>query len=241
MQPSTTVGGAVSADYRRTVLGVLSEVLLVSVLLALPATAGVFTVRANRRAGAATGPERAAIAAVVVALGALGVAALIGATPRVGILAAALLGGSVVGWAPLARHWAARGLVAWAVTLDAGILFLAYVTAWTATADLALVGVVLSSALILLEAFVLLIGAGYLWELVDGLARRTWSSYVGASGPVVAGPRPFVSLHVPIHNEPPDLVIGTVEALLALEYDDYEVLVIDNNTDDPDLWEPVAA
>ncbi|WP_278259131.1 glycosyltransferase [Nocardioides convexus] len=36
-------------------------------------------------------------------------------------------------------------------------------------------------------------------------------------------------------------MIATLEALLRLEYDDYEVLVVDNNTDDPLLWGPVEA
>jgi cellulose synthase/poly-beta-1,6-N-acetylglucosamine synthase-like glycosyltransferase len=33
--------------------------------------------------------------------------------------------------------------------------------------------------------------------------------------------------------------VATLERLLELEYDDYEVLVLDNNTDDPALWQPV--
>lgn len=56
---------------------------------------------------------------------------------------------------------------------------------------------------------------------------------------VPAGQGPKVSIHVPCHAEPPELVISTLDRLAALEYDDYEVLVIDNNTADPDLWRPV--
>ena len=51
---------------------------------------------------------------------------------------------------------------------------------------------------------------------------------------------PKVSLHLPICNEPPHMVRQTLDALAALDYDDYEVLVIDNNTMDPHIWEPVA-
>ena len=50
---------------------------------------------------------------------------------------------------------------------------------------------------------------------------------------------PMVSIHVPIHNEPPEMVIETINALAALDYPDYEVLIIDNNTKDPDIWRPV--
>jgi glycosyltransferase involved in cell wall biosynthesis len=50
-----------------------------------------------------------------------------------------------------------------------------------------------------------------------------------------------VSIHVPTHNEPPDLVIETLDALARLDYDNYEVLVIDNNTPDESLWRPLEA
>ena len=52
-------------------------------------------------------------------------------------------------------------------------------------------------------------------------------------------PAPKVSVHVPIHNEPPAMVIETLEALAALDYPDYEVVVVDNNTADPAVWRPV--
>ncbi|MBM2830795.1 MAG: cellulose synthase, partial [Gammaproteobacteria bacterium] len=52
---------------------------------------------------------------------------------------------------------------------------------------------------------------------------------------------PKVSVHVPIHNEPPEMVRQTLKALAQLDYPDYEVLVIDNNTMDPAIWQPVQA
>ncbi|EIC21371.1 glycosyltransferase [Thiorhodovibrio frisius] len=52
---------------------------------------------------------------------------------------------------------------------------------------------------------------------------------------------PFVSIHVPAYNEPPALLIETLDALAALDYPHFEVLVIDNNTKDPDVWQPVCA
>jgi len=52
---------------------------------------------------------------------------------------------------------------------------------------------------------------------------------------------PRVSVHVPAYNEPPDLLIETLDALAALDYPSFEVLVIDNNTKDPAVWEPVQA
>jgi exo-beta-1,3-glucanase (GH17 family)/cellulose synthase/poly-beta-1,6-N-acetylglucosamine synthase-like glycosyltransferase len=52
---------------------------------------------------------------------------------------------------------------------------------------------------------------------------------------------PMVSIHVPAYNEPPDMLIQTLDALARLNYPRYEVLVIDNNTKDPAVWQPVEA
>jgi exo-beta-1,3-glucanase (GH17 family)/cellulose synthase/poly-beta-1,6-N-acetylglucosamine synthase-like glycosyltransferase len=50
---------------------------------------------------------------------------------------------------------------------------------------------------------------------------------------------PKVSVHVPAYNEPPDMLIETLDALAQLDYPDFEVLVIDNNTQDEAVWRPV--
>lgn len=50
---------------------------------------------------------------------------------------------------------------------------------------------------------------------------------------------PKVSVHVPAYNEPPQMMIETLDALAALDYPDFEVIVIDNNTRDPAIWQPV--
>ncbi|MCK5829099.1 MAG: glycosyltransferase [Methylococcales bacterium] len=50
---------------------------------------------------------------------------------------------------------------------------------------------------------------------------------------------PKVSIHVPIHNEPPDMVKKTLAALAELDYPSLEVLIMDNNTKDPAVWQPV--
>ena len=52
---------------------------------------------------------------------------------------------------------------------------------------------------------------------------------------------PFVSIHVPAYNEPPDMLNETLDALAALDYPNYEVVVVDNNTKDPAVWQPVQA
>ena len=52
---------------------------------------------------------------------------------------------------------------------------------------------------------------------------------------------PKVSIHVPAYNEPPAMLIETLDALARLDYPDFEVLVIDNNTSDAAVWRPVEA
>ena len=58
--------------------------------------------------------------------------------------------------------------------------------------------------------------------------------------PVPPGARePFVSIHLACCNEPPEMVIATLDSLAALDWSRYEVVVVDNNTRDEALWRPV--
>jgi exo-beta-1,3-glucanase (GH17 family)/cellulose synthase/poly-beta-1,6-N-acetylglucosamine synthase-like glycosyltransferase len=54
-----------------------------------------------------------------------------------------------------------------------------------------------------------------------------------------SAPQPKVSIHLACCNEPPEMVIATIASLQALDYSNYEVLVVDNNTRDETLWQPV--
>jgi len=46
---------------------------------------------------------------------------------------------------------------------------------------------------------------------------------------------------VPAHNEPPEILIDTLNSLAKLNYKNYEVLVIDNNTKNEKIWKPVES
>jgi hypothetical protein len=52
-------------------------------------------------------------------------------------------------------------------------------------------------------------------------------------------PAPFVSIHLACCNEPPEMVIETIDSLLELDWPVFEVLVVDNNTSDASRWQPV--
>jgi cellulose synthase/poly-beta-1,6-N-acetylglucosamine synthase-like glycosyltransferase len=79
------------------------------------------------------------------------------------------------------------------------------------------------------------------FELAETVWGRVWRRRYQPLPAPEGAPLPKVSIHLPICNEPPQMVRQTLDALAALDYPDFEVLVVDNNTADPALWEPVAA
>ena len=58
-----------------------------------------------------------------------------------------------------------------------------------------------------------------------------------------SGDRPWFSIHVATHDEPPAVVMSTLDHLARMAFDRarFEVIVLDNNTADPALWMPVRA
>lgn len=50
---------------------------------------------------------------------------------------------------------------------------------------------------------------------------------------------PFVSIHVPAYKEQPDVLAETLTALSKLDYPNYEVLVVINNTPEEFYWKPI--
>lgn len=75
-------------------------------------------------------------------------------------------------------------------------------------------------------------------------AEAVWCSRARRPAPPVSAalvPLPKISIHVPTYREPPALLAETLRSLADLDYPDFEVLVIDNNTTDERLWKPVEA
>jgi len=152
-------------------------------------------------------------------------------------LAAVLLSGALLGRRPDIR---VQGKLLMAVlaqvfcaTLTAVLLAMSnkYLSAWAGTVwGVLIAGQVLLLALLLADTF----------ELAETVWGRIWKRrWTPVPAPQDAK-LPKVSIHIPICNEPPHMVRQTLDALAALDYPDFEVLVIDNNTKDPALWEPVA-
>jgi cellulose synthase/poly-beta-1,6-N-acetylglucosamine synthase-like glycosyltransferase len=102
------------------------------------------------------------------------------------------------------------------------------------------IGVLSSAALFagLLGVLVLLLVEAHEW------AEALWSRHRAHADcpPHTSAERwPKVSVHVPAYAEPPEMVIETLRALVALDYPNFEVIVVDNNTVDDRLWQPVEA
>ena len=120
----------------------------------------------------------------------------------------------------------ACGLVTWSATLPFNF-YLSWID-WTML-------VLLFPAQIAILAILLING----FEFTEVLWRRGWVRHAGLLPPDPVEKQPFVSIHLACYNEPPEMVFVTLDSLAELKYENYEVLVIDNNTKDPAIWKPV--
>jgi cellulose synthase/poly-beta-1,6-N-acetylglucosamine synthase-like glycosyltransferase len=135
------------------------------------------------------------------------------------------------------RSWNAAGHAAFTAIVGAVTAFLVYAVHALLEARLGPASLVFASCIFLLQLGTLVLLVANMYEIVDVVCRVHWARQHGPKR--VVGYTPKVSIHVPIHAEPPDLVIETLDALARLDYADYEVLIIDNNTADESLWRPV--
>lgn len=101
---------------------------------------------------------------------------------------------------------------------------------------------VISWAFLLVANIVLmLIMLGDGLELVERIWLQRWTRRYNPLERIPGVRTKKVSVHVPAYNEPPDMLIETLRKLAQLNYPDFEVLVIDNNTKEEDTWRPVEA
>ncbi len=217
------------------VAGVLSTIVLLSPI-PLPAGRGVGVWPWSRRL------LLAVIATAATDLIAGAILEGIGATRRNVAWSVIVLSACSLIWLPFTRRWSARAHLCWSATTLMFGAYLAFMLQWTVSSGLPAASEAGGLVLWVLELWASLLAAAYLWELCDTLGSEWWRRRVPRGSTVHAPDQlPFVSLHVPAHNEPPDMVIDTVTALLALDYPRYEIVVIDDNTDDEALWRPVEA
>jgi len=227
---------------------VLAALVLAGIISAPIGTLGLLLhARQWRRTAGAWPTARRLIFAVggTVVLGVIVVAVLrlLGDSEHLAIDAAAGFVVASLVWLPVTRRWNARGHLCWSSAIFLFVVYLAFVLQWTLDSHLGTASTIGGLVLWLLEVCAALLACAYLWEICDALGSEHWRrrSIRPAPGKVPYSELPFVSLHVPAHNEPPDMVLDTLRSLSRLDYPHYEIVVIDDNTDDEELWRPLEA
>jgi len=140
-----------------------------------------------------------------------------------GLVARTLL----IGWSYLAA------LLIVAILL-AGVYYLVYSVLQAAADPLGPIVWFGSVVLLLLELAALGLSLSYAFEVLDVLSRRR-----KPGPPFDPTHTPFVALQVPTYNEPVEVVSRTLESLARLDYANYIVQVVDNNTKERAVWRPL--
>ncbi|HLO32526.1 MAG TPA: glycosyltransferase [Anaerolineales bacterium] len=141
-------------------------------------------------------------------------------------------------WIALLSSWNAFGQVTWAMTLLATLLFVIYSFMVTAFTPLNTISFVIALDFFVIEAIALFMALTHAYESLDLFCRVKWRRLINRMKPI-AGYTPMVSLHVPAYNEPPEVVASTLNSLARLDYPNYEVLVVDNNTPGEENWRKI--
>ena len=144
-------------------------------------------------------------------------------------------------WLPATHRWTARAHLCWTSSTLLVTAYLGLALRGTLTSHLGALSIVGGLLLWLCELGAAVLSCAYLWEVCEALGTEHWRrrrapGIVAGSGD---GDLPMVSLHVPVHNEPPDMVMDTLRTLERLDYPRYEIVLIDDNTEDEALWRPV--
>lgn len=139
------------------------------------------------------------------------------------------------------KGWGLGGVISMAVLLQACITTL--VVAWNLPGDYyytlrdfvvlggLIIGMALTSAVLMIYAV----------EFSEVMFKRQWRRIYARIAPLPADQELMVSIHLACYNEPPEMVIATIESLQKLDYKNHEVIVVDNNTKDEAKWKPIEA
>jgi cellulose synthase/poly-beta-1,6-N-acetylglucosamine synthase-like glycosyltransferase len=161
--------------------------------------------------------------------------------------------------------WNPAGHAAWLFAVEAGCLYVLIAAAYVLLLPASLIGLLLGIVLLGMQLASIILALSYSHELLDVVCRRRWRRPEGCpprlarrdrSSRQARGTRaaafqgqadpswtPRVALHVPCHDEPPEVLERTLRTLARLDYprESYQVFVVDNNTTNPEVWQPVEA
>src|SRR5579859_6314517 len=223
----------------------LAALLLAGIVAApLGSIALLLPIRARRgRPGAWSTTRRfllALIGTVVLIALVAGVLELLGLTEHRLIVGIAGVAFASLVWLPATRQWSARAHLCWASSVFLFVVYLTYALDWTFASHLGPASTAGGVLLWVFELLAAVMSCAYLWEICDALGTEHWRRRITAEVrlPAADADLPMISLHVPAHNEPPEMVLETLRSLLRLDYPRYEIVVIDD-TDDELLWRPV--
>jgi hypothetical protein len=132
-------------------------------------------------------------------------------------------------WILTLSDWNAAGQITWAMALITSGLFVIYTFLLTAFSPLNPLSFVFALLFFVLEAITLMLALAHLHESLDVVCRVHWQRLVEKLESI-PGYLPMVSLQVPAYNEPVEVLEKTLSSLDQLNYPNFEVLVVDNNT-----------
>jgi cellulose synthase/poly-beta-1,6-N-acetylglucosamine synthase-like glycosyltransferase len=132
--------------------------------------------------------------------------------------------------------WNAIGQVFFGGYVAAALAYLVFAAGVTVAGGLSIVASLASAFLFVLEAVALFLTATFAFETCDVLCRTRHSRRFPEPDRSFT---PFVSLQIPAYNEPPEMLIETIKTAESIDYPNFEIVVIDNNTTDPETWQPV--
>jgi cellulose synthase/poly-beta-1,6-N-acetylglucosamine synthase-like glycosyltransferase len=155
------------------------------------------------------------------------------------VLSLVALGFGVL-WIFLLPNWNGLGQTTWTMSILAAVLYTAYCFAVTSFTPLNPLGFLFSFVLFSAELFAIGLSLSFTFEMLDVCTRFRWNHLALPAQPV-DGYTPMVSLQVPTYNEPVEVVEATLRGLARMNYPNYEVLLIDNNTPDEATWRPLEA
>jgi cellulose synthase/poly-beta-1,6-N-acetylglucosamine synthase-like glycosyltransferase len=141
-------------------------------------------------------------------------------------------------WIIRLHDWNAAGQVTWSMTLLTTGLFIIYTFMLTAFSPLNPLSFLFALVFFFLEAITLLLALAHMHESLDVVCRTAWHRLVEKLEPI-PDYLPMISLQVPAYNEPIEVVKKTLDSLAKLDYPNYEVLVVDNNTPLQETWRPL--
>ena len=128
------------------------------------------------------------------------------------------------------------GKVFYASYAAAGFTFLGFAALVAVAATHSIVEALTASLLILLDLGAFLVWNSNINYVSDVLCRTRHSRPLPQADPTY---QPMVSLHIPAYNEPPEILIATIKAVERMDYPNFEIVVMDNNTTDPAVYGPV--